>query len=260
MTTRAFSHCLRARCALTLALARARARAIADKVGHIRRSARAQAPSPAAPTPTDAHAEHAAKLAELANAHAAQLRAVKSATEAALAKVERLAHTVRLLGTQQNTWETAVRPSPAGLDKAAERLDHLESVEHELQQRRAAAEQALAAAVRTDKSDGAPAKNDRTQRQVALAYALAAAEASTQAQAEHNSRLEAELRQLRAEAGMPSPPPVCAHLAHIEELEDDLRECTASTKRLAQEIEDIMASRKARAARDEARSAEAAQA
>ncbi|KAJ2757806.1 hypothetical protein IWQ56_006167, partial [Coemansia nantahalensis] len=227
MTTRAFSHCLRARCALTLALALARARAIADKVGHIRRSARAQAPSPAAPTPTDAHAEHAehaAKLAELANAHAAQLRAVKSATEAALAKVERLTHTVRLLDAQQNTRETAVRPSPAGLDKTAERIDRLESFVHELQQRRAAAEQALAAAVRTDKSDGAPAKDDRTQRQVALAYALAAAEASTQAQAEHNSRLEAELQQLRAEAGMPSPPPVCAHLAHIEELEDDLRE------------------------------------
>ncbi|KAJ2801481.1 hypothetical protein H4R21_002779 [Coemansia helicoidea] len=261
MSIRAFSRGLRARRALALALARARA--IADKVGHARRSARAQAPSPAAPSPADVQAGHAGKpaeLAELANAHAAQLCASKSVAEAALAKVERLAHTVRLLDAQQNTRETAVRPSPAGLDKTAERIDRLESFVHELQQRCAAAEQALAAAVRTDKSDGAPAKDDRTQRQVALAYALVAAEASTQAQAEHNSRLEAELQQLRAEAGMLSPPLICAHLAHIEELEDDLCECTASTKRLVQEIEDIMASRKARAARDEARRAEAAQA
>ncbi|KAJ2768319.1 hypothetical protein IWQ57_003590 [Coemansia nantahalensis] len=179
MSIRSFSRGLRARRALALALARARA--IADKVGHARRSARAQAPSPAAPSPADAQAGHAGKLAELANAHAAHLCASKSVAEAALAKVERLAHTVRLLDAQQNTRETAVRPSPAGLDKTAERIDRLESFVHELQQRCAAAEQALAAAVRTDKSDGAPAKDDRTQRQVALAYALVAAEASTQA-------------------------------------------------------------------------------
>ncbi|KAJ2793976.1 hypothetical protein H4R21_005683, partial [Coemansia helicoidea] len=160
-------------------------------------------------------------LFEVANAHAAELRAADEAAQAAIAQAKHLEDTCSRLESQVAAAKHQFDASWAEERELSDRMRVVEDTVVGLVKQCTAAENALAAATRALAPAPSPAdapadrKNCRTstvsttssietlvptgqaQRPDALAYALASANAATRAQEERTAHLEAEIKQVR---------------------------------------------------------------
>ncbi|KAJ2772724.1 hypothetical protein IWQ57_001642 [Coemansia nantahalensis] len=206
-----------AKCARALA----RARALAHRAGHVHFRTRAPASPPIQPYIAPTPSAHAVELFELANAHAAELRAADEAAQAAIAQAKHLEDTCSRLESQVAAAKPQFDASWAEERELNDRMRVVEDTVVGLVKQCTAAENALAAATRTLATAPPPAdapadrKNCLTstvsttssietlvptgqaQRPDALAYALASANAATRAQEERTAHLEAEIKQVR---------------------------------------------------------------